>query len=207
MTYTLQPLPYAYDALEPYIDEATMKLHYTKHHQAYIDNLNKALEKYPSLQSKTLLELLLAINSLPDSLAHTIRNNGGGHLNHSLFWLIMEPQSRQEPQGALADALHKTFGSFDAFKSKFNECAKTIFGSGWAWLAVDPHRNLIVDATTNQDTPLQRGLIPILCLDVWEHAYYLKYNNKRFDYIDAWWQVVNWPQVEENYAFVCDHTP
>lgn len=200
MIYTLQPLPYAYDALEPYIDALTMEIHYTKHHQTYVDNLNKALQNHPELQEKPLSELLSSLQDLPEDIVAAVRNNGGGHFNHTMFWSLMKKNGGGNPRGLVGDAINQRFGSFDAFKEEFSTAAKSRFGSGWAWLSVDRQGSIILSSTANQDTPLAQGHIPFFGLDVWEHAYYLKYQNKRPDYISAWWQVVNWDQVEENYC-------
>jgi Fe-Mn family superoxide dismutase len=199
MAFTLPPLPYPYDALEPYIDAQTMEIHHTKHHQAYINNVNKALEGYPELQQKSIEELLREINELPEAIRTTVRNNGGGHANHSFFWTIMKPQGGGTPTGELAEAIHATFGSFEAFKEKFSAEAAGRFGSGWAWLVVDENGKLQVYSTPNQDSPYMQGHVPILGLDVWEHAYYLKYQNRRPEYIQNWWNVVNWDQVAQYY--------
>ncbi len=199
MVHTLPALPYAYDALEPHIDARTMEIHHTKHHQAYIDNLNKALEKYADLQAKPLEELLRNLNTVPEDIRTVVRNHGGGHANHSLFWQIMGPTRALGPGGALSPALDAAFGSFDAFKDTFSKAAAGRFGSGWAWLVVSPAGELKVYSTANQDSPLMDGDTPILGLDVWEHAYYLKYQNRRADYIAAWWHVVNWGEVTERY--------
>ncbi len=196
--YKLPPLPYAYDALEPYIDAETMELHYTKHHQAYINNLNAALKDYPDLLGKPLDKLLADLGSLPEAVRTTVRNNGGGHLNHSLFWEYMKSESG-EPQGKIKEDIVKMFQSVDAFKEQFNAAAKSRFGSGWAWLSLNKAGNLVVTSTANQDTPFSDGMVPLLGLDVWEHAYYLKYQNRRVDYIQAWWHVVNWDRVEQDY--------
>ncbi len=193
--FTLPTLPYAYEALEPYIDAKTMEVHHTKHHQGYIDNVNKALELHPDLQQKTIGELLLSLATLPATVRSVIQNHGGGHKNHTMFWLMMTA-GKQEPSSVLANELEKTFGSFTAFQEKFNTAAKSRFGSGWAWLSVDAQKKLVVTSTANQDSPISEGLMPILGLDVWEHAYYLKYQNKRVDYIDSWWHVINWEQVD-----------
>lgn len=198
--YSLPALPYAYNALEPHIDEETMNIHHTKHHQAYINSLNEALEKHPEFQSKSLVDLLAHCASLPDSLKKVVENHGGGHANHSMFWLIMSPQGGGQPDGKLAQAINEAFGSFEDFKKLFIEAAKTRFGSGWAWLCVDGNNNLVVTSSANQDNPIMEGLIPVLGLDVWEHAYYLKYQNKRIDYVNTWWHVINWPAVAEYYA-------
>lgn len=200
MAFKLPDLPYAYNALEPHIDARTMEIHHTKHHQAYINNANAALEKYPDLQNKSVEELLKNLNSLPEDIRTAIRNNGGGHANHSLFWPVMGPNGGGQPSGELANAINSALGSFDNFKDQFSKAAATRFGSGWAWLSVDGSGNLKVTSTANQDSPLSEGLTPILGLDVWEHAYYLNYQNRRPDYISAWWNVVNWDQVAKNYS-------
>lgn len=197
--FVLPPLPYAYDALEPHIDAKTMEIHYTKHHQAYVDNLNAALKNLPDAQKKALEDLLLSLDSLPESVRTAVRNNGGGHYNHSLFWKMMKPNGGGMPQSSLAKAIDSTFGSFDKFKEQFNDAAKKVFGSGWAWLCVDKNGKLIIHSEPNQDAPIMHGFTPILGLDVWEHAYYLKYQNKRVDYIGAWWNVVNWDFAQELY--------
>lgn len=197
--HALPNLPYPHDALEPYIDAQTMQIHHGKHHATYVNNLNAALEKYPELQNKSVEELLKDINSVPEDIRTAVRNNGGGHHNHSLFWRIMGPNKGGEPTGALADAINKAFGSFAAFKEEFTKAATTRFGSGWAWLVVDKDGNLKVISTPNQDSPLMEGLTPILGLDVWEHAYYLKYQNRRPEYIENFWNVVNWAAVKEHY--------
>lgn len=199
MAFTLPPLPYPYNALEPYIDAQTMEIHHTKHHQAYINNVNKALEGYPELQQKSIEDLLRGINTIPEAIRTTVRNNGGGHANHSLFWTIMKPQGGGMPSGELAEAINATFGSFEAFKEKFSAEAAGRFGSGWAWLVVDENGKLQVYSTPNQDSPYMQGHTPILGLDVWEHAYYLKYQNRRPEYIQNWWNVVNWDQVAQYY--------
>ncbi|NCO11385.1 superoxide dismutase [Candidatus Pacearchaeota archaeon CG_4_9_14_0_2_um_filter_39_13] len=200
MTFELPELPYAYDALEPHIDAKTMEIHYTKHHQGYVDKLNLALQKYSELQGKKIEELLadnLAI--VPEDIKTAVRNNAGGHVNHSLFWEIMCPADESgEPSEQLMSAIEDSFGSFDDFKKQFSEAALGRFGSGWAWLVVNNGKLEIV-STANQDSPLMQGMIPILGLDVWEHAYYLHYQNKRADYIESWWNVVNWKKVEEVY--------
>lgn len=197
--YELPPLPYSYDALEPYIDKMTMEIHHTKHHQAYINNLNSALEKYPQFHNFDLEEILKNLNQLPEEIRMTVRNNGGGHYNHSLFWEIMKPQGGGEPKEKLASAIIETFGSFENFKNLFSETALKHFGSGWAWLVLTPDKKLKVYSLPNQDNPLINGDLPIVGLDIWEHAYYLKYQNRRNEYIQAWWNVVNWEKVEENY--------
>lgn len=200
MSFSLPQLPYAYGALEPYIDARTMEIHYTKHHQAYVDNLNKALESYPDLQQKTLSELLTNLAALPDAIRTAVRNNGGGHANHTLFWTLMKAKGGGEPQGKLAQAVTKKFGSFAAFQNEFNTAAKTRFGSGWAWLIVNKKGDLEVVSSANQDTPVFEGARPVIGLDVWEHAYYLQYQNRRPDYINAWWHVVNWETAYENFG-------
>ena len=197
--FTLPPLPYSYNALEPYIDEQTMKLHHDKHHQGYVNELNKALAHYPAFQHQDIKTLVITWKKLPKKLRTAVRNQGGGHLNHSLFWHWMAPEGRQEPTGKLAKALVATFGSFTTFKELFSASAKKVFGSGWVWLCLDCDDNLIIQTTKNQDNPITEGLYPILGLDVWEHAYYLKYKNERLTYLDAWWHVVNWPEVERLY--------
>ncbi len=196
--HTLPPLPYGFGALEPHIDTQTMQIHHGKHHQAYVNNLNAALDKYPELYQKTLEELLRQINIVPQDIRVTVRNNAGGHHNHSLFWTIMAPQAGGEPSGLLADALKKTFGGVAPFKETLAGAATSRFGSGWAWLVV-ANGKLEVYSSANQDSPLMDGKEPILGLDVWEHAYYLKYQNRRADYVAAWWNVVNWPEVQRRY--------
>jgi superoxide dismutase, Fe-Mn family len=197
--FRLPALPYAYDALEPYIDTQTMKIHHDLHHQAYINGLNEALKEHPELQKKTVTELLQELNTLPEPLRVAVRNFGGGHANHSLFWTLLTPTSTKEPVGQLKEALIKQFGSFEEFKKQFDKAAMSVFGSGWAWLVIDPSGTLKIVTTPNQESPLSDGLVPLLCLDVWEHAYYLKYQNKRRDYTDAWWNVVHWTEVEKNF--------
>lgn len=199
MAYQLPPLPYAFDALDPHIDAKTMEIHHDKHHGAYVTNLNAALEKYPNLQSKSIEALLREINSVPEEIRTAVRNNGGGHMNHTLFWQIMAPKAGGEPTGALADAIKKSFGSFAAFKEQFAKAGLGRFGSGWAWL-INNGGNLAIESTANQDQPIMDGKLAILGLDVWEHAYYLKYQNRRADYIAAWWNVVNWPEVGKRFA-------
>jgi Fe-Mn family superoxide dismutase len=199
MSFTLPPLPYAPEALEPYIDTKTMEIHHGAHHKAYVTNLNKALESAPELASKTVEELLannLAI--VPEAIRTAVRNNGGGHLNHSMFWKIMKPGGGGAPVGQVAQAIASTFGGFDAFKEKFNQAAATRFGSGWAWLIKSGGRVDIV-STPNQDSPVLEGKYPVFGLDVWEHAYYLKYQNRRPEYIAAWWNVVNWEEIESRF--------
>ena len=199
MAYQLPPLPYAYDALEPHIDARTMEIHHTKHHQAYINNVNKALEGKPELENMSVEALLAAINNVPEEIRTVVRNNGGGHANHSLFWTILGPGAGGEPSGDLGTAINETFGSFASFKEKFAQAAATRFGSGWAWLVVKDGK-LAIESTANQDSPLMEGKTPILGLDVWEHAYYLNYQNRRPDYITAFWSVVNWDAVAKRYA-------
>ena len=200
MTHKLPDLPYSYDALEPHIDAKTMSIHHDKHHQGYVNNLNAALEKYPDLQNKAMVELLADLDAIPADIRTAVRNNGGGHANHSLFWPCMSPQGGGEPKGSLAEAINKSFGSFASFKEQFTKAAATRFGSGWAWLCVDGDGSLVITSTPNQDNPVSEGLIPILGLDVWEHAYYLNYQNRRPDYIAAWWKVVNWNEVAKNFT-------
>ncbi len=197
MTYKLPELNYAYDALEPQIDAKTMEIHHTKHHQTYITNLNAALEKHPEIADEDLVKLISNINEVPEDIRVAVRNNGGGHLNHSMFWNIMSPEKGQTPEGSLKEAIDRDFGSVDAFKEKFDAAAKTRFGSGWAWLVVNSDKKLEVISTANQDNPMMDGYTPILGLDVWEHAYYLNYQNRRPDYIKEWFEVVNWKQVQE----------
>ena len=197
--FKLMPLPYSYDALEPYIDKETMIIHHTKHHQTYVDNLNKLIAKNPELSSKSLEELLTNLDTLPKSDKQGIINNAGGVYNHNFFWTIMAPNQDGNPVGELATAIDNTFGSFDNFIAKFKESATSRFGSGWAWLVSDKDGKLSIISTANQDAPISLGLTPIIGIDVWEHAYYLKYKNKRADYIDNWWNVVNWNQANKNY--------
>lgn len=199
MAFELPDLPYDYDALEPSIDEQTMRIHHDKHHAGYTNNLNSALEGHPDLQSKSIEEILGNLDSLPDSIRTAVRNNGGGYANHSLFWTIMGPDGGGEPGGALAQAIEAKFGGFSAFKDTFASTATGQFGSGWGWLAVDGSGELQVVSTPNQDSPLMKGMAPILGVDVWEHAYYLKYQNKRADYVTAWWDVVDWDEVGRLY--------
>ncbi|KKU16869.1 MAG: Manganese/iron superoxide dismutase [Candidatus Jorgensenbacteria bacterium GW2011_GWA1_48_13] len=201
MRHELPKLPYAYDALEPYIDARTMEIHHTKHHQGYVDKLNKALEGHLDLESKTLEELLGDLEAVPEDIRTAVRNQGGGHFNHSLFWKIMAPKAGGEPQGDLAAAIDKNFGNFAKFKESFANAASGVFGSGWAWLVVK-NSELDIMTTPNQDSPIMQGQKPILGLDVWEHAYYLKYQNKRPDYVAAWWNVVNWAEVLRNFEML-----
>jgi Fe-Mn family superoxide dismutase len=199
MAYTLPPLPYPFDALEPTIDAKTMEIHHDKHHQAYITNLNKAIE-LTHLGEQSVEKLISDLSKVPEDIRTVVRNNGGGHANHTLFWTIMTPKGGGEPTGELAAAITKDLGGFAAFKEAFSKAATTRFGSGWAWLSVGKDGKLLVESTANQDSPLMEGKTPILGLDVWEHAYYLKYQNRRPDYIAAWWNVVNWPEVARRYA-------
>ncbi|MBX3395887.1 MAG: superoxide dismutase [Phycisphaerae bacterium] len=199
MAFTLPPLPYSFDALEPHIDARTMEIHHGKHHNAYIANANKALEAHPALASKGVEDLLQHIGTAPDSIRQALINNAGGHANHSLFWQIMGKGAGGSPGGSIGDAISRTFGGFDPFREKFGTAATTRFGSGWAWLAVKDGK-LEVFSTANQDSPIMTGHAPILGLDVWEHAYYLHYQNRRPDYVSAWWNVVNWKHVDELYA-------
>ncbi|MCF8566084.1 superoxide dismutase [Alicyclobacillus tolerans] len=198
MAHELPPLPYANNALEPHIDALTMEIHHDRHHGTYVKNLNAALEGHADLESKSIEDLLSSIDSVPDSIRTAVRNNGGGHANHSMFWQIMSPNGGGQPTGALADAINATFGSFDKFKEEFAKAAAGRFGSGWAWLVVD-NGKLAIISTPNQDNPLMEGKKPVMGLDVWEHAYYLKYQNKRPDYIGAFWNVVNWAEVGKRY--------
>jgi Fe-Mn family superoxide dismutase len=198
MAYELPKLPYAYDALEPFIDAKTMELHHTKHHNTYVQKLNAALEKHGDLQAKPLSALLSDLNSVPNEIRGAVRNHGGGHWNHSLFWTLMKKGGGGEPAGPLADAIKSAFGSFADFKTKFSADAGALFGSGWVWLTVRG-KDLAIVSSPNQDNPLMTGAgQPILGLDVWEHAYYLKYQNRRPEYIEAWWNVINWGQVQDN---------
>ncbi|MGN5148243.1 superoxide dismutase [Aeromonas veronii] len=199
MSHTLPALNYAYDALEPHIDALTMEIHHSRHHQTYINNLNAALETAPELAALPVEELLRRFDTLPATLQGAVRNHGGGHANHSLFWLVMSPQGGGEPGGELALAIERELGGFDAFKQAFTQAALSRFGSGWAWLVVDKAGRLQVESSANQDSPLMHGHTPILGLDVWEHAYYLKYQNKRPDYIAAFYQVVDWGEVARRY--------
>ena len=199
MAHELPALPYAYDALEPHIDATTMEIHHGKHHAAYVNNLNKALEGHPDLQQRTLTELLTDLSGVPEAIRGAVRNNGGGHFNHSLFWKVMQKGGGGEPSGELADAIRASFGSFDELKSQMSQAAVTRFGSGWSWLYVRDGKLGVVSAP-NQDSPVMDGGKPILGLDVWEHAYYLKYQNRRPDYVQAWRNVINWRAVAESYG-------
>jgi superoxide dismutase, Fe-Mn family len=198
-SFVLPPLPYAFDALEPYIDAKTMEIHHDKHHGAYVTNLNKAIEGNTELQRFTVDELIAQIDRVPENIRTAVRNNGGGHSNHSMFWTIMKKGGGGEPKGELAAAIKSVFGSFADFKTKFNQAATTRFGSGWAWLFFKDGK-LTLESLPNQDSPIMTGGKPVMGLDVWEHAYYLKYQNRRAEYIEAWWNVVNWDQIAENFA-------
>jgi Fe-Mn family superoxide dismutase len=197
--HELPKLPYSYDALEPYIDAKTMEIHYSKHHAAYVAKLNEALANNPELKEKPVRELLSGLQNIPDSIKTAVKNHGGGHFNHSLFWELMKPQGGGAAVGELAKAIVKTFGTFEKFQEEFTKAAAGVFGSGWAWLVLSNAEGLKIIQTSNQDSPVSSGLKPILCIDVWEHAYYLKYQNRRPDYISAWWNVVNWSKADENY--------
>ena len=199
MPYTLPALPYAYNALEPHLDARTMEIHHTKHHQAYINNVNTALEGSP-LADKPVEDLMRGLSSVPESIRTVVRNNGGGHANHSLFWTVLSPTGGGAPAGDLATAINTACGSFDAFKEQFAKAGATRFGSGWAWLSVKTDGTLVIESTANQDTPLSEGRTPILGLDVWEHAYYLNFQNRRPDYIAAFWNLVNWTEVARRFA-------
>jgi len=198
--FQLPNLPYSKDALEPHIDARTMEIHHGKHHAGYTSKLNAALEKHPELAKKSIEELLGDLNAIPEDIRTAVRNNGGGFANHSLFWMVMSPDGGGEPSGALADAIKSAFGGYDAFKDEFSAAAGSRFGSGWAWLCKKSDGSLIVTSTPNQDSPISEGMTPILGLDVWEHAYYLKYQNRRADYVAAWWNVVNWEEVARRFA-------
>ncbi|MDN7240465.1 superoxide dismutase [Planococcus sp. N028] len=198
MAYQLPELPYAYDALEPHIDKETMNIHHTKHHNTYVTNVNAALEGHEDLSSKSVEELVSDLNSVPEDIRTAVRNNGGGHANHSLFWQLLSPNGGGNPTGALAEAIDSKFGSFDEFKTKFENAGKTRFGSGWAWLVLN-NGELEVTSTANQDSPLMEGQTPLLGVDVWEHAYYLQYQNRRPDYLAAFWNVVNWEEVSRRF--------
>ncbi|GIQ69198.1 superoxide dismutase [Xylanibacillus composti] len=199
MAYQLPALPYPNNALEPHIDEQTMMIHHDRHHQTYVNNLNAALEGHDDLAAKDINDLIADLNSVPEAIRTAVRNNGGGHANHSLFWEIIGPNGGGQPVGALAEAINNELGGFDKFKEDFAKAGATRFGSGWAWLSVDKNGKLVVSSTPNQDSPVMEGLTPIIGLDVWEHAYYLKYQNKRPDYIAAFWNVVNWEAANQRY--------
>ena len=196
MATTLPSLPYPTDALEPHIDKQTMEIHNGKHHNAYVTNLNAALEKHPELQSKSVEDLLRGINTVPEDIRTAVRNNGGGHVNHAMFWQIMAPKGGGEPTGAIADAIKSSFGSFDSFKEQVGKAGVGRFGSGWAWV-IDQGGKLVIESTANQDSPLMEGKKVVFGIDVWEHAYYLKYQNRRPDYITAWWNVANWTEINK----------
>lgn len=200
MAYELPPLPYDYSALEPHIDTQTMQLHHDKHHAAYVNNLNAALQNNSEFASLQIHELVRRLNDVPENIRAAVRNNGGGHANHSMFWKIMTPNGGGEPTGELANAIQQAFGSFDAFKTAFNDAGTKRFGSGWAWLVLDRNGKLQVTSTANQDSPLTEGLYPVMGNDVWEHAYYLKYQNRRPEYLNAWWNVVNWNEIAARYT-------
>lgn len=197
--FKLPPLTYDYNALEPHIDATTMKFHHDKHHAAYVKNLNAAVNKYPALKTKTVEQLLQSLNTLPKDIQTTVRNNGGGHYNHTMFWRIMGPKGGGAPTGAIANAIDRQYGSFDKFKRQFNEAGTKQFGSGWVWLVRD-RGNLKIITTPNQDSPIAQGIYPIMGNDVWEHAYYLKYQNRRPEYLSAWWNVINWQEVDRRFA-------
>lgn len=197
--FKLPPLTYDYNALEPHIDAATMKFHHDKHHAAYVKNLNAAVTKYPELKTKTVEQLLTSLSTLPKDIQTTVRNNGGGHYNHTMYWQIMGPKGGGKPTGEIAAAIQKQFGSFDTFKTQFNEAGTKLFGSGWVWL-VNQQGKLKIITTPNQDSPISEGIYPIMGNDVWEHAYYLKYQNRRPDYLAAWWNVINWNEVNNRFA-------
>jgi superoxide dismutase, Fe-Mn family len=208
MAYELPPLPYDYTALEPYIDEKTMHLHHDGHHAAYVKNLNAALEKYSNLQSKSPEELLRDLNAIPEDIRTTVRNNGGGHVNHTMYWKIMKSKGGGDPSGPIADLIKKTFGNFKDFQTKFNDAGTKLFGSGWVWLAGKSSGEVQIVTTPNQDSPISQGLFPIFGNDVWEHAYYLKYNNRRPEYLQAWWNVVNWEEINKRFEiFKTHHEP
>lgn len=202
MTYQLAPLPYDYAALEPFIDRQTMELHHDKHHAAYVNNLNAALEKYPDLQHRSPEQLITDLNAVPEAIRATVRNNGGGHVNHTMFWESMAPNAGGEPTGAIAEAIQSTFGDFENFKRQFVEAGVKQFGSGWVWLVLNPENKLQIVTTPNQDNPISTGSQPLLGNDVWEHAYYLTYQNRRPDYLNAWWNVVNWAEVDRRFAAI-----
>ena len=199
MAFELPPLPYDYSALEPYIDTQTMQLHHDKHHQAYVTAVNNALKDQSQFASLPIEDLIRRLNEVPESIRTVVRNNGGGHVNHSMFWQIMKPNGGGEPTGAIASAIQSAFGSFDAFKTAFNDAGVKRFGSGWAWLILDSSGKLQVTSTANQDSPFMDGNYPVMGNDVWEHAYYLKYQNRRPDYLNAWWNVVNWDEISRRY--------
>ena len=200
MSHELPPLPYDYDALEPYVDEQTMRIHHDKHHAGYVNNLNAALEKHALFAAWSLEQLLGQLNQVPEDIRTAVRNNAGGHANHTLFWSIMSPNGGGEPGGDLGEAIVATFGDFGSFKDQLSKAAATRFGSGWGWLSVDSSGQLVVESTPTQDSPIMEGRTPILGIDVWEHAYYLKYQNRRPDYVEAWWSTINWGAAAERYS-------
>ena len=200
MAFELSPLPYNYDALDPYIDAQTMQVHHDLHHQAYVNNLNAALEKYPELQSKSPEELIKDLSNLPQDITGPVRNNGGGHVNHTMFWQIMAPNAGGEPTGAIAQAISENFGDFESYKQKFNDAGTKQFGSGWVWLVRTTDGKIEITSSPNQDNPMSSGHFPIMGNDVWEHAYYLKYQNRRAEYLKQWWNVVNWDEVNNRLA-------
>jgi len=200
MAHELPPLPYAYDALEPIIDKQTMTLHHDMHHGAYVKNLNAALEKHSGLANRSAEDLVRDLNAVPEDIRTAVRNNAGGHVNHTMFWKIMKPKGGGDPGGPIADAIHKEFGSFKDFQAKFNDAGAKQFGSGWVWLAGKANGEVQIVTTPNQDNPLSQELFPIFGNDVWEHAYYLKYNNRRPEYLAAWWNVVNWDEINKRFA-------
>lgn len=197
--YKLPELPYAYDALEPHVDAKTMEIHHNKHHAAYVNNANKALAGHPDLAKMSVWDLIAHLDEVPDDIRTALRNNAGGHANHTLFWLMMKPKGGGQPSGELAEEINETFGSYEEFQKKFTEAAMKVFGSGWAWLSLTPDGEMVIETTPNQDSPIMNGGKPLLGLDVWEHAYYLKNQNRRADYITAWWNVVNWDYVAERF--------
>ena len=200
MAHTLPALPYEVAALEPHIDAQTMTIHHGKHHQAYVDNLNKALEGHADLQGKAINDLIRDLNALPEAIRTAVRNNGGGHANHSLFWTLMAPNAGGAPTGRIADVITNQFGGFDTFKAEFQKAGLGRFGSGWAWLVKKADGSFAIESTANQDSPVMEGKTPIIGCDVWEHAYYLKYQNRRPDYITAWWNTINWDEVNRRFA-------
>ncbi len=197
--FSLRPLPYGFGELEPYIEALIMEIHHDRHQKAYVDNLNNIIKDYPGMQDKNLRDILKTLDAVPEVVRTAVRNNAGGVYNHQKFWTYMSPQGGGEPNGKVAEQIKKQFGSFENFKDQFSLAAKKVFGSGWAWLSLDKSGDLIISSTANQDSPITEGKEPLMGLDVWEHAYYLQYQNKRPDYISAWWSVVNWDQIEENY--------
>jgi superoxide dismutase, Fe-Mn family len=199
MPYELKPLPYGLDALEPYLDAKTMEIHYTKHHQTYLNNLNAAVEKHPELFKLTVEEILKDLNKVPEDIRMTVRNHGGGYFHHTFYWETMAPNSGGEPVGKVAEAINKTWGNFAAFKAEFEKAALGRFGSGWAWLSKKADGSLMIHSTPNQDSPLSEGVTPLLTVDVWEHAYYLKYQNRRAEFVTNWWSVVNWKAVDQRF--------